>query len=78
MKIKDTMPKLHGKLGVIHAIASTSHQVQRGAEPKFRWQKNSKKPTGLSVDSAKSCLMGFSHHVGMKKSNLMRENWFKS
>jgi len=35
MKIKDTIPKLHGKLGMIHAIASTSSQVQRGAEPEI-------------------------------------------
>lgn len=35
MKIKDAMPTLHGKLGVIHAIASTSSQVQRGAEPEI-------------------------------------------
>lgn len=36
MKIKDTMPNLHGKLGVIHAISSTSGQIQRGAEPEIQ------------------------------------------
>lgn len=35
MKIKDTMSKLHGKLGVIYAIDSTSSQIQRGAEPEI-------------------------------------------
>lgn len=35
MKIKGTMPKLHGRLGVIHASVSTSSEVQKGAEPEI-------------------------------------------